>query len=167
MTTGSIRTVVRGIGMATLLAGMVACGGSPPETTAPLSPEQQLRADLEQALGSSNREMKRISVFTITDETIQIGWSINDNLTANLVKAGAREDVVDILRVVSESPAVRPTVEVVGVFPLVDQFGNSEDETVVVARYARETLQKINWDRFLRDNVYTVADAVVLDPRSR
>ncbi len=43
-------------------------------------------------------------------------------------------------------------------FPLVDTYGNSNETNVVLVTYDRSNLDKVNWDNFLTDNAYVIAN---------
>jgi len=137
-----------------------------PEPTPIPSPTLEPYAAFEQALneiaGRSNRDLKRITAVTWSqgDGILDIQWTINDNLTGNLIMAGAQTDVTDMLEFIATNGAPYPYQEITfdGTFSLVDQFGNVSEERVILASYKAETIQKINWDNFLFDNIFNIAD---------
>ena len=144
-----------------------------PPTTAPtsapvLSPEDALEHAITEKLGSSNREVPRVDYFNITypDGTtnILIQWALNDNLTDNLRKIGARLDAVYILEVIDNSGFENLRVHLQGTFSMVDEYGNASEKVILKLFYTQETLDKINWENFLSENIYKIADNADVHP---
>ena len=132
-----------------------------PEPTPTLEPEAAVRQAITDALRDSNRDVERVSEISLTlDEPPQIYvlWAINDNLTEEMLKGGAKLDVTNMLEAIAESGFEYDSVLVEGTFSLIDQFGNTSEDKVVRALYQRETVDRINFDRFLHDDVYAIAD---------
>ena len=131
----------------------------PSATPEPLKYLENLVAD---ALGSSNRDVPRISSFIWdTDSSeIVVTFAGQDNFTDDMIKRSIQMDIVNVLEAIHKSGTPLPYnfVAVVGTFALVDEYGNAKEANVVIATYSRDTLDKINWDNFLTDNIYTVAD---------
>ena len=128
------------------------------EPEAEQTPEQRLRSEMISELGTSNRDVNRLQDLTYEDSTVRVRWAINDNLTQGMLRTGARSDASDILRLIAESGLPYQTVEIQGTFPLVDLLGNSEESVVTQAAYTRATLDRVNWDDFLYDNVFLIAE---------
>ncbi len=139
----------------------------PLPTTPPL-PADQIRTAVERVLTKSNRNVERVtSVIVNPDEEnprIFVRWTINDNLTEGLIKAGARSDATNILKAIAHSGVVYREVLIEGTFPLVDTLGNTAERIVIHALYPRSTLDQVNWDNFLTKNVYIIADEVEIHP---
>lgn len=96
---------------------------------------------------------------------ITVKVAFDDNLTANLVRVGARKDVVDILKAVQEDADWKYSDVVVrGTFSMQDKLGNADESQVVLARYSRKTVNKINFKNFLSTNVWEIADARLIHP---
>ena len=125
-------------------------------------PPEALRQLLEQELGKSNRELDRISSFAWYENTglISITFTANDNLTEGYIKSGLQLDVAKLLQTVAESNTILNyrSIYIVATFSMVDVYGNTEESQVLRATYDRETLEKINWDNFLFENVYLIAN---------
>jgi hypothetical protein len=135
--------------------------------TAPPSQADVVTAAVDDALGDSNRDhMPRLTVTANPGLDVIVTWAINENLTEGLTKNNARREAVDILKAVRETATDYTGVRVEGTYPLVDQYGNSSEERVVLAVYSRETLARFNWDNFKFKNVFepSVADEVWLHP---
>jgi hypothetical protein len=133
--------------------------------TAPPSQADVVTAAVEDALGDSNRDhIPRFAVTANPGLDVIVTWAINESLTEGLTKNTARREAVDILKAVRETATDYTGVRVEGTYPLVDQYGNSSEERVVLAVYSRETLARFNWDNFNFKNVFesSVADEVWL-----
>jgi hypothetical protein len=139
---------------------------SPP----PATPAVDLQALLLAELGESNRDVSRISDFSISADLIEIEWAINDNLTEGFIKTGARIDVADMLKVIRESGVPVSTVRLVGTFSMVDSFGNASEMPVERLTFSAETIEKINWsdrgyvNNVLHQYVHEIADELDLHP---
>ena len=131
------------------------------------TPEQRLRSEMISELGRSNRDVNRLEGLTYEDSILRVGWAINDNLTQGMFSTGARIDASNILRLIAESGLPYQTVEIQGIFPLVDRLGNSEESVVTQAAYTRATLDRVNWDNFLYDNVFLIAEGSMIHPDFR
>ena len=139
----------------------------PTATATPtLPPEEALRAAVAAALGKGNREAPRVKGVVLLDNgAVEIGWSINDNLTKGFVKGGARADVLDILRAVRDTGLPVTAVDLTGTFSLADVYGNVNESIVVRARYSAETLAKLNLGNILLENtIYEAADSIKVHP---
>lgn len=135
---------------------------APVETPTPeatRNPLQVIGDAVVKALARSNRDVKRVQKFSLSDEgAVTMQWAINKNLTSGLTNSAARRDVVKILRAVHESGVPYESILVEGTFVMVDLYGNVNESTVVRALYNRSTVEKIDWDHFRVDNVYRIAD---------
>ena len=137
-----------------------------------LNEKDQLRFDLEKSLGENNRGINTITsveietvAYTVDEPTLEISivWTINDNFTGNMIRRGIMMDIADILKVISESGIAYETVFLTGTFPLVDALGNITESNVVMVWYG-DIIEEINWDGFLTDNVYVIADDFWMHP---
>lgn len=128
-----------------------------PTPAATLTPEEKIQAALARALGHGNRDVPRLGRVSLTLDVIDVQWAINDNLTENMIKTGARIDIADMLQAIDETGVSYELINFEGTFSMVDRLGNAREETVVWATYERATVDQINWDGFLTDNVYNVA----------
>lgn len=128
--------------------------------TAPPDPEQELRDELLDTLGSSNRDdVERISDVTIGPEGfVLVTWAINEALTEGLTKDNARREATNILQAIREGDVPYTEVTLEGTYALVDQLGNASEERVVLARYPADIVNRINFDNFDFKNVFEVAE---------
>lgn len=126
--------------------------------------------DIREILGTGNRDVTKLTDFSydcIDSVSICVTFAIDDNLTENFIKRGAMLDINRMLEIIAQSDIEYEEVFFTGTFPLVDAFGNSEETNVVMVWYRKETVDKINWDNFLTDNVYIIADDLFLHPAFR
>lgn len=132
-----------------------------PEPTATPEPAEVLKQLIVKTLGQGNRDVERVQELTINDAgVIDIWWAIDDNFTSGMIRGGAELDVVNMLRAIDESGLDYNQVLLRGSFPLVDAYGNTEENYVINATYTKATVDKINWDNFLRKNIFLVADEI-------
>lgn len=73
-------------------------------------------------------------------------------------------DITTSLRTIDESGIPFETVEVSAVTSLVDQLGNTRDDTTVYASYDKATIDQINWQNFYPHNVLDIADNKRIHP---
>lgn len=89
-------------------------------------------------------------------------WTINDSLTKGWIRSGAQSDIADILKAIHSTGLDYQRVDLLGTFPLVDVYGNTEETDVISVSYSRETVDRVNWNSFSADNIYTIADQVLM-----
>ncbi len=89
--------------------------------------------------------------------TTRIVFKGADSLTPNMIVSGAYLDIKDILKAIQ--PLIDTDVYIFVKYPLVDAYGNSEDHKVIQADFSLDTIKKINFDKFLSDNIPVVADS--------
>ena len=95
---------------------------------------------------------------------ITVTWLIEDILTEDLTRSGARRDATDILRKADTSSTGFETITMIGMFAMQDTFGNVSEQNVVALTFQRATIDKINWSNFLPENIYTIADVAKIHP---
>lgn len=134
------------------------------ETEAPF-PKERLQAEVEEALGESNRDVPRISELQIPPGgQIYIEWAIDDNLTEGLVKDTARLEATEILEVMQATDLEYKSVVLGGTFLLVDKLGNESEDRVVLAKFRRSLIERINFDNFIFKNVFELDDSSFVHP---
>lgn len=143
---------------------------APTATTEPtavpptLAPDEALRAAVADALGDSNRDVERLVGVVDDAGRIEVDWAINDNVGEDMVKGGAQLDATEILKAIVASGYAYEFVLMRGTFPLVDQFGNIEEQKVVELFFEKPTVDQINFDNFDHRNVYDIADSAQIHP---
>ena len=134
------------------------------EEAAPSS-EEDLRNGIEDAVGSSNRDVERISEFDARQGgVVFVEWAIDENLTEGLTKDTARLEATDILEAVQGSSFTYRRVALSGTFTLVDQLGNESEDEVVRGNFSRQLINKINFENFDFKNVFEIADSAYIHP---
>jgi hypothetical protein len=132
------------------------------ETKDTPEPIEKIKSLVINVLGSSNRDVPRLSdlIWDEASSEIVVTFAGQDNLTDSMITTGIQMDITDILNVIynSNTPIPYNNICVVATFPLVDKYGNASEENVVIATYSRETLEKINWENFLTDNIFMISD---------
>ncbi len=137
------------------------------------TPEEILEANIRQVLGELNRDGDRIHEFEIkefeiegdnNEDVIFVVFSLNDNLTENMILRGGMIDIKKILEVVDFSNIDYSGVIVEGTFSMVDIYGNESEEEVIFASYEKEDIDKINWSNFITDNIFEIAFTFRLHP---
>lgn len=137
-----------------------------PETTR--SPQQTISDAVKQALGESDRDVKRVQVIKVVKGEekpewavwcgpgcVEVEWAINDRAR---FKNSAKRDLVDILRAVHQSGVPYDDIYATGTFSKIDIYGNASEGPVIIARFKRSTVEKINWDLFQSDDVFRIMD---------
>ena len=122
---------------------------------------------ISRALGTSNRDVQRVSVAQLQGERLVVQWAINDNLTSGMVSRGARRDIHNMLEVIADGQEPYTSVFLRGTFSLVDRLGNVSEANVVEATFAKSTIDRINFENFLTDNVYVIAEDTDIHPEFR
>ena len=124
----------------------------------------RVQDECDKSLGKSYRTEKRVSDVQVVGNTIKLHLYIQSNMTEHLMKFGAREDICGILKAVQKSGVPYGAVTVTASYPVADKFGNSNEQEVVRATYNHGTVDKINWEGFLTDNIYDIADDARIAP---
>lgn len=135
--------------------------------TTPASAPQTFQTRIQGTLGTSNRNVQRVSEARLQGERLLVQWAINDNLSVGMIRGGARRDIRDMLEVIADGSEPYTTVILRGTFAMVDQLGNASETPVVEATYTRDTIDRINFENFLTDNVYVIAQDTDLHPEFR
>ncbi|WP_088105226.1 hypothetical protein [Halalkalibacter urbisdiaboli] len=81
----------------------------------------------------------------------------NDNFTANMMKKGMWIDSIGLLEQLNDNFDIQE-VAFRWQLPLTDEFGNTENGEVLRINLYGDTIDKINFDGFLHDNLPSVAD---------
>jgi hypothetical protein len=137
----------------------------PTATSQPTSPQDRVRDAVQKALGPSNRKgAPPLEVVLDGSANVSITFPISENLTEGMTKRGAQMDVVKILRAINSSGVDYNAIDVHGTFSMVDRFGNATEQPVVTARYLHQTVNRINFNNFLTENIYKIADGQRLHP---
>ena len=135
----------------------VSTGSSaPPAEAVEAASATSFQTQISSALGSSNRDVQRVSTAQLQGERLFVQWAINDNLTSGMIAGSARLDIRNMLKVIADSQEPCTSVLFRGTFSLVDQLGNASEDTVVEATFTKSVIDRINFENFLTDNVYAI-----------
>jgi len=149
----------------TATAGPTATPYPTPQPTMTPEPYRVIPDAIRKSLSTSNRKgVTRVHIEVTASEPyiVIITWAINDNLTEGLIKGSAKRDIVLMLKALDETRIPFNKVNLIGTFSLVDTYGNAHETTVVKATYNYNTVRRINWNGFLNDNAYAIADTLWL-----
>lgn len=80
-----------------------------------------------------------------------------ENLTSNMTVNGLYLSIFTILKEIHGDEKIK-TAAFNLTLPLVDQYGNSSSEVVLKLELKRETLDKINYEKFNYENLESIAD---------
>ena len=84
-----------------------------------------------------------------------------------IIRGGARLDIRNMLEVIADSQEPYTSVFLRGTFALTDQFGNESEANVVEATFTKSAIDRINFENFLTDNVYAIAEDPYIHPEFR
>ena len=124
----------------------------PAEETEMLSEEEQIRAIVSKILeGKNNNErdyLRDIQVINRPDG----GWSVfveynaSNNLTTGLIKTGMESKMSEIyMTLYHQSGLDIRQASVAAYFPLIDQYGNENDEIVYKSLLDKTEADQVNW----------------------
>ncbi|MFC3212715.1 hypothetical protein [Planomicrobium okeanokoites] len=142
-----------------VIQGVSQAGNTPTETT---EPEQTPKEKVESAL-NNNVTVDSLSLsgqFDSEPYSAEISFLAKENLSSNMTVEGMKDDIKNALYTLKESGYTFDSISINVDYPLTDQYGNSENETVIKATYAGETLDKLGDDKHAlkNDNLATIAD---------
>lgn len=141
-----------------------------PAPTATFDPHADFKSDVTEILGKGNRDVPRITAINFDDPepgAIFINWALNDNLTVNMTGYGARSEASKILQALHDRGVEYRYIVLSGSFAMVDKFGNTTEDNIFNLTFNKSTVDKINWNNFLVDNVDDIADSSDIWPELR
>lgn len=122
--------------------------------------EKDVKSIVVEHLGETNNMKKdRINSIVVSEEDngVLINLNASENFTVNMTKKGMWMDTIEILEPLHNLNKF-DIILVNWYLPLVDTYGNESDSLVMSIDMNKETLDKINWENFLTDNLPNVAD---------
>lgn len=141
---------------------------STPRVVRSLSPAQRLDQAVRAALGRGDRDVPRVSRVALErDHSVTVDWAINDAITTGLTKKFARRDILAILRAVRDAKVPVSVVLVRGTYSMQNVYGRVSEDRVITARYAADTMRRIDYDNFDDSKVFVVADTAQVVPAFR
>jgi len=126
--------------------------------------EQAIRAAVERALGTGNRNVERVRSVKVSGYVVTVYWAINESLTAGLTKEFANRDIIAVLEALFTGGFGIGEVSLFGSYAMADIYGNEAEQTVISYRMGAATAAKINWTRIDPHDMYEIADEVWVDP---
>jgi len=103
------------------------------------------------------------AIVTVENGNVAITREMSDNLNNDWMLRGSRLDTIDIFKSLFKDPRVKK-VTVTSTISLVDTYGQTSTGVGTIYTMSRATYQKINWDKFLTENLDKVADNVYTHP---
>lgn len=116
------------------------------------TPEERLAGVLEEVIDS-----ERIEDITHFDGHTTLKIKASDNLTTNMIRKSMLLDATEILNELKIANHEGTTL-ILFMFPMTDKYGEEKDMKVMSLEVSPETLEKINFDNFNRDNLSNIAD---------
>lgn len=116
---------------------------------------------VDSAIESARVEKDRVSINddlgTGNGKIVLLYLKGSDNLTNKMIKTGMLMDTKDILQ------ALQPRDDISEItffwsFPLIDIYGNKSEDTIMKVNISKETLGKINFERFDYNSIPDIAD---------
>ncbi len=129
-----------------------------------ISTEAQVEKALEDLLGATTiDDMDRFISLTFEEsygeKMVTIDYNGDSSLTTNLTRVGLLDDAKRFFEEVA--PKFDPEIKGITLAPyleLVDAYGNTSNQYVMLIDLHRDTWEKIQWDNFTINNFPTVAD---------
>lgn len=136
-----------------------------PDTTEPNEPEAPATLEelIDAAIDKANAEKEEVKlVDTESEESpdekrVEIYLAGSDNLTTNMIRKGMWMKTSTILEALQSCEDISEIVTTWS-FPMIDAYGNSFEDTVMIITVSKATLDKINFEGFLWENLPDIAD---------
>lgn len=123
--------------------------------------ELTLEAAVDSAIESARVEKDRVSINddlgTGSGKIVLLYLKGGDNLTNKMIKTGMLMDTKDILQTLQPRDDISE-ITFFWSFPLVDAYGNTSEDTIMKVNISKETLGKINFERFDYNSIPDIAD---------
>ncbi|MFS0783220.1 hypothetical protein [Bacillus sp. 1P06AnD] len=124
--------------------------------------DNKVKKAIHKAFGKENSFDKKDSILGINynKETgfILVKVYGSDNLTTNMIRKGMWMDVRDTLELLKDEDDLK-MIDFNIVFPMQDQYGQESNDIIMKLSFSKETIDKINFDNLLTDNIPTIADS--------
>ncbi len=131
--------------------------GSPTETDNNLDMNERLKAAIVNGTSNLDDEDFLRIWYRPEENFTSITFVSTGGLTKKMSVHAAYMKMSGILE--SIQPIIDTNVRILVETPIIDAHGNSSMETVIVADYTLETIRKINFERFLWENIPVIADS--------
>lgn len=136
-----------------------------PEMTA--NPVSQLESSIRN-IASVNREGTRFD-FTYTgslgvEGNITVWMPLAEGFSRESTRSFAKRRVRDVLKEIDESGVSYNLVRIAGTLPLSNQYGRTKEKKVMMVDYNKSTVDRIQWESFLFENMFEIADEMQFHP---
>ncbi|MFD5853887.1 hypothetical protein ACFWGC_27615 [Cytobacillus pseudoceanisediminis] len=124
-------------------------------------PENVLKKAVVKALGKkSNRDLDKVTKVSVNEQSgaVTVQFAGDDNFSEKMIVSGIKMDIEKVLEAVRKSKINYKELNISVTFSMVDKLGNAKESEVVSLVYYKETIDKINFDNFLYDNVFDITD---------
>ena len=142
-----------------------------PAQEKPKTPEQEVKQLVSDELGETVNidSKKRVKDVEVSVKTLRITLRADDSLTIGWTAKGMLDDIRRI------GPGIRDILKkhdlkmahIIVMYPLVDQYGNEKEGTVLRLLYDLETMEKINWDKVSIENLPNLSSNTFMHPDIR
>ena len=112
----------------------------------------------------TNRNNQKIGKVQIDNGLVYLSFIGDSNLSTSMTKRGMLSEVGDLLEKLPQEDSRIDEIEIEIWFPLVDEHGNTEMDSVMKVNATKNNWQKINWDNFLTENIPNVVDSYWIHP---
>lgn len=89
-------------------------------------------------------------------KNIILALNADESATNNMTKKKMWIDSIKIIEPLSELQGVE-NISIEWMYPFTDQYGNEEDSRIMLLHLDKDTLDKIKWDNFDKENLQNVA----------
>ncbi|MEW9502860.1 hypothetical protein [Jeotgalibacillus marinus] len=137
---------------------LAACGGEE-ESSEPQTAEETIISILHDEFKETNSFNDEDSILDMTydEETGSVEAEVyaKDNIVS--IKGSIEMAIHNILKEFSEDDRFN-SLTISAVFPFSDAYGNSTFNEIYRASFSEETIEKVNWEKFLWDDTPNIAD---------
>jgi hypothetical protein len=124
--------------------------------------EDQIKQDIKQTLGESNRDVEKVRKISVTEYkgeyAIIVDFNADDNLKADWIIGGIDIDAKNVFEKIYKKYFDVKQIKMNAYYPITDSYGQVENKIVATIGMNRDTANKINWDNKDFVNLETVAD---------
>jgi hypothetical protein len=145
-TTTTIATTTTHLASTTTQPETTTTTAGPTTTTTTRTQQSEITAVITQTLGDSLLETEVIEQFD-GGYGVMIRMNVSDNLTMNMIAGGFELDAGEMMLALYRDNRQLDVrwVDITGLFPLTDEFGNTEPGEVVTVHFIEEEADKVNW----------------------
>ena len=119
--------------------------------------ESAVDSSIEKARAEKERVSINDNLGTGSGKIVLVYLKGKDNLSINMIKTGMLIESCDILQYLQPREEMSE-ITIFWSFPLVDNYGNTKDETVLKINFDKATLDKINFDNFDYNKIPDIAN---------